>query len=95
MPVQIHAEEKLLVTLFIRLLLVANLILTFTNLALIVKENWNPPPTHFSNLLLLSHMFATGLNLPGAMADFNQRVVQAATLNFRQNSDYVLSSQID
>ena len=58
-----------------------NLILTIMNSILTAKIEWNPPPSYFSNLLLLIHMLATGLNLPGAVADFNQQVIKAITLD--------------
>ena len=66
---------KLPIKVFIRVLLVVNLILTIMNSTLIIKLNWNPPPSYFPNLLLITHMLASGLNLPGALSDFNQKVV--------------------
>jgi hypothetical protein len=41
-------------------------------------------------------MLATGIKLPGAVSDFNQQVVEAITLKFRQlalNSDYITFRQ--
>ena len=66
-----YAIEKIMVTVIIRVLLVVNLILTIMNSASIIKLNWNPPPSYFSNLLLLCHILATGIKLPGAVTDFN------------------------
>jgi len=82
--------EKILITVIFRVLLLVNLILMILNSALLIKQDWNLPPSYFSNLLLLCHMLATGIKLPGAVIDFNQRVVAAVTLKLRQlllNSD--------
>ena len=79
-----YGIEQIIVTVFIRVLLVVNLILTVMNSALIIKLDWNPPPSYFSNLLLLCHFLATGLKLPGAVEDFNMQVVNAVTLKFEQ-----------
>jgi len=68
------------------------------NSALLIKQDWNLPPSYFSNLLLLCHMLAIGIKLPGAVTDFNQQVVEAVTLKFRQlslNSDYHTFNQPD
>lgn len=61
-----------MVTVFMRALVVVNMILTIMNSVLITKLNWNPAPSYFSNLLLLTHLLASGLTLPGAATDFNQ-----------------------
>ena len=74
-------EQKLLEVL-LRVLLVVNIVLTLMNSALIIKLEWNPPPSYFSNLLLFCHMVASGIKLPGAMIEFNEQIVKVATLNF-------------
>jgi hypothetical protein len=50
----------------------------------LLQQEWNLPPSYFSNLLLICHMLATGIKLPGAVTDFNQRVVEAVALKFQQ-----------
>jgi hypothetical protein len=43
-------------------------------------------------------MFASGLKLPGAVIDFNQRVFEAVALKFRQSildSDHIPCNQLD
>ena len=81
-PVQMYAIEQIIITVFIHVLLVVNLLLTIMNSSLIIQLNWNPPPTYFSNVLLLCHMLVTGIKLPGAVTQFNQQVVNAVTLKF-------------
>jgi hypothetical protein len=98
MPIQIYKIEKVAITVFIQGLFVVNLILTILNAALILKLSWNPPPGYFSNLLLLCHMLATGLKLPGGVTDFNEQIVKAVTLNFGtlfQKTDHVKYSELD
>jgi len=57
---------------------------------LLFKEEWNLPPSYFSNTLLLCHMLATGIKLPGAVTEFNRQVVEAVTLKFKGlNSDEI------
>ena len=81
-----YAIEAIVVTSFIRALVVVNLVLTVMNSALLMKVNWNPPPSYFSNILFLCHFLASGIELPGAVADFNYQVVKAVTLNFGQST---------
>jgi len=64
-------------------LLILNLVLTIMNSVLVLKQDWNLPPSYFSNLLLLCHMLATGIKLPGAVTDFNQQVVEAVAIKLR------------
>jgi len=68
--------------LFIRALSMMNIILMALNLLLATNLEWNPLPNYSANLLLICHLFATGIKLPGAMADFNRKIVALATLNF-------------
>jgi hypothetical protein len=75
-----------------------NVLLTIMNSARLIKQDWNLPPSYFTYLLLLCHMLAIGIKLPGAVTDFNQQVVEAVTLKFRQlslNSDYHTFNQPD
>jgi len=68
------------------------------NSALLIKQDWNLPPSYFSNLLLVCHMLASGVKLPGAVTDFNQRVFEAVALKFGQeilNSDNIPYNQLD
>ena len=68
------------------------------NTILLMKQDWNLPPSYFSNLLLVCHLVVTGIKLPGAMTDFNQQVVEAVSLKFGQlalHSDYITLSQLD
>jgi len=68
------------------------------NSALLLQQDWNLPPSYFPNLLLLCHMLATGIKLPGAVTDFNQQVVEAVALKFGQlalHSDLHEFSQLD
>jgi hypothetical protein len=47
---------------------------------------------------VIIHLSASGTELPGAMADFNRKIVELATLNFREvlvHSEYVTPSQLD
>jgi hypothetical protein len=60
------------------------MILTILNSVLLMQQDWNLPPSYFSNLLLICHMLATGIKLPGAVTDFNQRVFEAVALKFDQ-----------
>jgi hypothetical protein len=53
------------------------------NSVLLLKQDWNLPPSYFSNLLLICHMLGTGIKLPGAVTDFIQRVFEAVALKFR------------
>jgi hypothetical protein len=60
MPDQIHRGEKTIFTLFLRALLVMNIILMALNLLLAKNLEWNPLPNYTANLLLICHLFATG-----------------------------------
>ena len=91
-----YGIEKTIIIVIFRVLLIVNLILTITNSVLLLKQDWNLPPSYFSTLLLLCHMLATGIKLPGAVSDFNQQVIEAITLKFRQlaqNLDYITFRQ--
>ena len=74
--------EKTIFTVVFQVLLIVNLILTIMNTVLLMKQDWNLPPSYFSNLLLICHMVVTGIKLPGAMTDFNQQVAEALSLKF-------------
>ena len=90
--------EKTIVTAIFRVLLIMNSILTIINSVLLVRQNWNLPPSYFSDLLLLCHMLSTGIKLPGAVIYFNQRVIEAVTLKLDQvflNSDDLKLRQLD
>jgi len=89
-PVQIHTFEKTILTAISRTLLTVNVLLTTTSSVLLPSQDWNLPPSYFPNLLLLCHIFATGIKLPGAVAEFNQRVVGAVALKFDKFDDVVL-----
>jgi len=82
-PSQIYPGEKTTVNLFIRQFFVMSIILMVLNFLLVKNLEWSPLPTYTANLLLISHLFATGIELPGAMAEFNGKIVEVATLNFR------------
>ena len=75
-----YGTEKTINTVIFRVLFTVNLILTITNSVLLLKQDWNLPPSYFANLLLLCHMLVTGIKLPGAVTDFNQQVVEAVAL---------------
>jgi hypothetical protein len=75
-----------------------NSLLTATNILLIKKFDLNLPPGYFGDVLLLCHMLGTNLNLPGALKEFNRKVVGAVTLNFDQIayiSDYLKPNELD
>jgi hypothetical protein len=98
MPNQIYSGEKTIFTLFIRALFVINMIQMALNLLLAKNLEWNPLPNYSANLFLICLMFATGTKLPGAMADFNRKIVEAATLKFGEiftQLEYATSSQLD
>ena len=98
MPNQIYSGEKTIFTLFIRALFVINMIQMALNLLLAKNLEWNPLPNYSANLFLICHMFATGTKLPGAMADFNRKIVEAATLKFGEiftQLEYETTSQLD
>ena len=64
------------------------MILTVTNFILV---ELNFPPSYFGDVLVVCHMVGTGLPLPGAIAEFNQQLLEAVTLNFMWlflNPDY-------
>jgi hypothetical protein len=66
------------------------------NLLLVKKLEMSPLPNYASNLLLTCHLFATGTQLPGAMADFNRKIVEVATLKFRDiQPEYAIFSELD
>ena len=72
--------------------------MTIMNSVLLLQQDWNLPPSYFSNLLLICHMLASGIKLPGAVIDFNQRVFEAVALKFRQSildSDHIPFNQLD
>jgi hypothetical protein len=75
MPDQIYSGEKNTFMLIIRELFVLNIMLMALNLLLAKNLEWNPLPNYTANLLLICHLFATGTELPGAMADFNRKIV--------------------
>jgi hypothetical protein len=56
-----YENEKTIIKAIIHMLLIMNLILTILNSVLIQNLNWNPPPTYFSDLLLICHLLATDL----------------------------------
>jgi len=67
------------------------------NTILISEFDLNLPPSYFGDVLLLSHMIATGINFPGALSDFNTHLVEALTLNFGWlvfHSDEVLTNEL-
>jgi hypothetical protein len=75
-----------------------NIILMVLNIVLVRNLEWNLLPNYSANVLLICHLFATGTELPGAMADFNRKIVEVATLNFREilmHSEYETFSQLD
>ena len=75
-----------------------NVILMALNLLLAKNLEWNPLPNYTANLLLICHLFATGTELPGAMAEFNREIVEVATLNFGEalmHSEYAKANQLD
>jgi len=53
------------------------------NVIFVKKFDLNLPPSYFGDVLLLCHMIGTGINFSGALSDFNMRLVEAVTLNFR------------
>jgi len=81
-PVQIYSSEKTTVSVIFRVIFTVHLLLTMMNFVLLLEQDWNLPLSYFSNLLLLCHILATGIKLPGAVTDFNQQVVQAVALKF-------------
>jgi len=97
-PDQIYETERIIVRVLILSFFTINSLLTFTNIILIKKFDLNLPPGYFGDVLLLCHMLATNLNLPGALKEFNQQVIGALTLNFGQiayRSDYQKPSELD
>jgi hypothetical protein len=80
------------------MLFVVNIILVIVNLLLVTNLEWNPLANYVSNLLLICHLVTSGTKLPGAMADFNRKIVEVVTLNLREipvHSEYATISQLD
>ena len=86
MPDQIYDVEKTMATMLIRIFFILNITLLIMNSLFIKKLEWNLLPNYALNLLLVCHLFTTGVKLPGAMADFNRKMLEVASLNFREIS---------
>ena len=81
-PDQIYDTERVVIRVLIISVFAINSVLTAINFILITKFDLNLPPSYFGDLLLLCHMLGTGLHLPAALTVFNQRLIDAVTLNF-------------